>query len=492
MLKFSIKMDSIEFYHTSEQGSRIDGERNFHITNWCNKFNQLWERSDYLFSLLRSSDDFYRKPIKLKLPLLFYLGHLPCFAWVQFRHLDGVNNIIDTLYDKLFERGVDPNVQTGIVNHQHSSRYSINDNTEKEYWQSFSVQNVVEYKLKVRSQIISVLVNGNLNFDNIETLNVLNVALEHEMMHQETLMYLFAQLPIEALQMDSMNETNLRVHRVISSLTETIWISLPGGQTSLGKPYNEELATYSLGWDNEFPCESTHVSSFELQSHPVRIGDYLQFVLEDGYKKKEWWDENVFQWIIESNICHPASWSYNSSYHVNFILQRDVPIKSVLDHPVIVSQVEAKAYCRWLTYKTGYTIDLPTEAEWIYAMWDWSKCISTSQANGDCNIHFRHLHTTSIDSSNNKNLQWQGSAFEWTSSLFRPFSGYRGSLPSYPGYSSDFFDDQHFVLLGGSFATDSKLIRRTFRNWFQGTYRYVFATFRCVKRNQNTDCPLAL
>jgi dimethylhistidine N-methyltransferase len=123
-------------------------------------------------------------------------------------------------------------------------------------------------------------------------------------------------------------------------------------------------------------------------------------------------------------------------------------------------------------------------------MWDWSKCISTSVDKGDCNVHFRHFHTTSIDSNDNKSLQWKGSAFEWTSSVFRPFRGYHGSLPSYPGYSSDFFDDCHYVVLGGSFVTDLTLIRRSFRNWYQNTYRYVFATFRCVKRNGHTDHPL--
>jgi formylglycine-generating enzyme required for sulfatase activity len=120
-------------------------------------------------------------------------------------------------------------------------------------------------------------------------------------------------------------------------------------------------------------------------------------------------------------------------------------------------------------------------------MWDWSKCISTSLDKGDCNVHFRHFHTTSIDSNDNKSLEWKGSAFEWTSSVFRPFGGYHGSLPSYPGYSSDFFDDCHYVVLGGSFVTDLTLIRRSFRNWYQNTYRYVFAIFRCVKRYEHID-----
>ncbi|CAF5211045.1 unnamed protein product, partial [Rotaria magnacalcarata] len=265
-----------------------------------NKFNQIWERSDYLFGLLHSSDDFYRQPIKLRLPLLFYLGHLPCFTWAQLQHLDGVNKIIDALFDKLFQRGVDPNVRTGVVNHGHSSRFSINDESEKEYWRSFSVQSVEEYKIKVRSEIKNVLMNGDLKFHDLNTLNVLNIAVEHEMMHQETLMYLFAQLSIEAFRSDITNEKDLRqLCDVTSPLPENIWIPLPGGQLSLGKSYSEQLPTYSFGWDNEFPSEPTYVSNFELQSHPVRIGDFLQFVLDNGYTTKQWWDDDAFEWITE-------------------------------------------------------------------------------------------------------------------------------------------------------------------------------------------------
>lgn len=478
---YSLKMNGIKHIESSDQ---CNGN------NWCNQFRQLWARSDYLFGLLRSEEDFYRQPIKLRLPLLFYLGHLPCFAWLQFRHFEGVNKVIDKLYDQLFERGVDPDVQTGIVNHEHSSQFSVDDDTENEYWRSFSVQSITEYKNKVRAEIIQVLINGNLHYHDIQTLNILNVALEHEMMHQETLMYLYLHVPIEGLRLPSTKKMDLTLRQVNVPLSENRWVTVPGGRTSLGKPYNEDVKAYSYGWDNEFPSEPTYVTSFELQTHPVRIGDYLDFVLDHGYTTEQWWDKDTFQWLIQSKITHPASWTYEKSYRVNFILQRNLPIESVLDHPVLVSQSEAKAYCRWLSHKTGSTIDLPTEAEWIYAMWNWSQCLPTALIDNQCNINFRHLHTMPIDSCENDRLQWHGSAFEWTSSLFRPLNGYRGSLPSYPGYSSDFFDDQHFVLLGGSFATDRRLIRRSFRNWYQAIYRYVFATFRCVKRNGHTDHPL--
>ena len=71
------------------------------------------------------------------------------------------------------------------------------------------------------------------------------------------------------------------------------------------------------------------------------------------------------------------------------------------------------------------------------------------------------------------------SGWEWT---VTPFDGFEGFVPmaSYPVYSSDFFDGKHFVLKGASWATAAELVRRSFRNWYQAHYPYVFAKFRCV------------
>jgi formylglycine-generating enzyme required for sulfatase activity len=73
-----------------------------------------------------------------------------------------------------------------------------------------------------------------------------------------------------------------------------------------------------------------------------------------------------------------------------------------------------------------------------------------------------------------------GNGWEWTSTPFGPFPGFV-PLEGYEGYSADFFDDQHFVMLGGSWATDTALVRRSFRNWFRPHYPYVFSKFRCVR-----------
>ena len=73
-----------------------------------------------------------------------------------------------------------------------------------------------------------------------------------------------------------------------------------------------------------------------------------------------------------------------------------------------------------------------------------------------------------------------GNGWEWTRTPFAPFPGFV-PLASYPEYSADFFDEEHFVMKGASAATARELLRPTFRNWFRARYPYVYATFRCVR-----------
>ena len=74
-----------------------------------------------------------------------------------------------------------------------------------------------------------------------------------------------------------------------------------------------------------------------------------------------------------------------------------------------------------------------------------------------------------------------GNGWEWTSTRFAPHAGFTAYMPNYAGYSADFFDGRHYVLLGGSWATDRDLLRRSFRNWYQAHYPYVFSKFRLAR-----------
>ena len=73
-----------------------------------------------------------------------------------------------------------------------------------------------------------------------------------------------------------------------------------------------------------------------------------------------------------------------------------------------------------------------------------------------------------------------GNGWEWTSTVFAPFPGFQ-PFAFYPGYSANFFDGQHYVMKGGSARTAGCMLRRSFRNWFQAHYQYVYAGFRCVR-----------
>ena len=156
-----------------------------------------------------------------------------------------------------------------------------------------------------------------------------------------------------------------------------------------------------------------------------------------------------------------------------------------LDWPVYVSHAEANAYARWAGKR------LPTEAEWHRAAYGSEDGRERSYPWGDAapgsrlgNFDFCRWEPTPVNAFPEGQSAYGvcdmlGNGWEWTSSVFAPFRGFE-PFPFYRGYSADFFDGKHFVLKGGSARTAACMLRRTFRNWFQAHYQYVYAGFRCV------------
>ena len=152
-----------------------------------------------------------------------------------------------------------------------------------------------------------------------------------------------------------------------------------------------------------------------------------------------------------------------------------------MDAPVFVSHAEARAYACW----AGKT--LPSEAQWHRAAY--------GTADGS-----ERDYPWGRELPQNARSRWEpppmgmspqlksafgvedliGTGWEWTSTQFAPFPGFR-IVAAYPGYSANFFDGMHYVMKGGSTRTAVCMLRRSFRNWFQPHYQYVYAGFRCVK-----------
>jgi ergothioneine biosynthesis protein EgtB len=307
---------------------------------------------------------------------------------------------------------------------------------------------------------------------------ILNVVLEHELMHQETLQYMLQQLDPS----DKRRPADLPPYRFERGAPNGP-VEVGGGEVVLGADLDE----VEFGWDNEFPEHRLRVADFTIDRTPVTIDDWLGFTESGGYRRAELWQEDDWQWRSRTGVDHPADWEADDGgWRMRTMFDR-LPLDRVREWPVMVSLAEARAYCRWRGRR------LPTEAELHRAMYGspagdprpfpWGEDAPQPGVHG--NFGFHHWAPTAVGCHPQGASAWGlhdpvGNLWQWTSSPFAPLPGFTPYIRSYPGYSADFFDDRHFVMLGASWATPTALIRRSFRNWFQDRYQYAFAGFRTV------------
>ena len=212
---------------------------------------------------------------------------------------------------------------------------------------------------------------------------------------------------------------------------------IPSGRTLLGARFDD----VEFGWDNEFDAHEVEVPAFEVDVAPVTNEAFAWFVAEGGYHRRALWDDDGWGWRERAAIGRPVTFTPDGEAFRVRALFGDVAWSIASAWPASVSHAEATAYARFVGAR------LPTEAE-------------VRRASRDVEV--------------------LGNGWEWTSTPFAPFPGFRPWARTYPGYSADFFDRRHYVLLGSSFATDPRLVRPSFRNWFQPHYPYAFSKFRTV------------
>jgi len=250
------------------------------------------------------------------------------------------------------------------------------------------------------------------------------------------------------------------------------------------------------------------VPAFRIYKYKVTNRQYLAFVDDGGYARRNLWNDADWHWKEANSISHPAFWLLQDGQWQWRSMFEAIPLP--LDWPVYVSHAEASAYARW----TGGR--LPTEAQWQRAAFadrgarfsllfkrragegmvldpgraDEPIPTQTLPLKGRASEHalsepplrFDPLAVDAaelIRSGPFPVVGMHGNGWEWTSTVFAPFAGFR-RFDFYPGYSEPFFDGKHFVLKGGSARTAATMLRPSFRNWFQPHYPYVYAGFRCV------------
>ena len=405
---------------------------------------EAWRRSDRLFGLL-GDEAWLEQPIALRQPLLFYLGHLPAFAWNHLgRGLLGRASF-RPVFDALFERGIDP---TGIDAY-----------VPQAAWPERSL--VLEYRDRVRAELGDALSDPGFPRD---AAALVAMVVEHELMHHETLLYMFQELD-HGLKRRPADWPALPASREPGAVRA---VEIPAGEVVLGAA----PGSIPFGWDNEFPPLRLEVPAFAIDDRPVTNAEMLAFVEAGGYERREPWRDEDWAWRARRGITRPHS--FRGAWDCLAVrgLLEDVPFETAAHWPAAVSWAEAAAYARWRGAR------LPTEAEW-------RRAAQGAEPSPSANVHFRHGSPVPVASdpagaSAVGVLDLVGNGWEWTSSPFAPFPGF-APMPRYPVYSADFFDGAHYVMLGGSWATDEALLRPSFRNWFQPHYPYVFSQFRCAR-----------
>lgn len=411
-------------------------------------FEAAWARSDTIFDLL-PKDRLFERPIGLRHPFLFYLGHLPAFAWNQIGRSFLGEGHFDVAFDCLFERGIDPSDE------QQAQQQSIATWPE--------VAAVLEYRDRVRAAIRERLLRViERSKDPLgQHGRILHVAIEHELMHHETLMYMFAQCP-EGF-----------VHRPSWVLLpedgpgkEAEVRDVPQGLARVGAKFDE----IDFGWDNEFGAEEWPVPAFRIQSLPVRNRDWADFMHTNPSSDK---------WF-------PASWTKHSGgLYVRTVFGL-VSFDVAAGWPVQVSAAQAHDYCVWRggtlpdvgqLIRAAYGDDSHRQRPWGTAMRD--------KDAGDFGFSRWYPSPTGKHPASASPFgveELVGNGWEWTSTGFGPLAGFSPYIRSYPGYSADFFDGEHNVVFGASWATDEVFLRRSFRNWYRRDYPYAFTSFRVAWR----------
>jgi len=431
------------------------------------------ERTRSLFDLIDPSV-YYSRPIALRNPIVFYEGHLPAFSIIAFLKRGLGTPPVDERLEELFARGIDPDSEAAAV--PRSGATTV--------WPDR--QEVLAFGAAADEAVITAIESAR--FDEARPAmrhgEGLFTALEHEAMHQETLLYMWHRLPHE-------HKTRPRdlAYELEQPAPPHRTVAIPAGAATLGARRDR----IAFGWDNEFDELRVDVPAFEIDAHSVTNADFLQFIAAGGYGRRELWSDEGWEWRERESSEHPIFWlpstrvpsSVRSGqarwYWIGMFEHLPLPPA----WPAYVSHAEASAFARWRGRR------LPTEAEYHRAAFGdpsgaertfpWgSEPPDSSRGNFD----FASWEPVPAGSRPAGASAWGvhdlvGNGWEWTSSVFGPFPGFE-PMASYPEYSADFFDGQHYVMKGASPATARELLRPSFRNWFRGNYPYVYAKFRTV------------
>lgn len=211
------------------------------------------------------------------------------------------------------------------------------------------------------------------------------------------------------------------------------------------------------------------MADFKASQFLVSNKDFYAFVLDGGYTSPQWWDEEGWKWVSWKKPEHPWFWvrRENNEFYLRTLVE-EIPLPWAW--PAEVNHLEARAYCNWLSHKTGRTLRLPTEAEWTRMR---DVCVgkqvdqdSWESAPGNINLE-HHRSSCPVNVFKQGDLyDVIGNVWQHTETYVYPFKGYRVH-PLYDDFSMPTFDGRHAIMKGGAWVSTGNEATRDARYAFR-------------------------
>jgi ergothioneine biosynthesis protein EgtB len=293
---------------------------------------------------------------------------------------------------------------------------------------------------------------------------LITTGIQHEQQHQELLVTEVKH--ILGCNVPELREPYRPARGERRTAPEARWVPFQGGLQEIGNLEG------GWCWDNEMPVHKAWLEDFALLNRLVTNREYLEFVEDGGYSNPLLWLSNGWARVKELGWTAPLYWegSGDGGWQVWTLSGvRDLDPEEPVCH---VSFYEAEAYARWKDAR------LPTEREWEHAA-------RVSGFPGEGNfLDSGALHPraagANVDSHGGSLVQMGGDVWEWTTSHYEPYPGYRPFEGPLVEYNGKFMDNQR-VLRGGSCATPANHIRASYRNFWPAEARFQFTGIRLAR-----------
>ena len=331
-----------------------------------------------------------------------------------------------------------------------------------------TVRETVAYRNHIDEQMLEFLPSADASVSRLVTLG-----LEHEMQHQELLVYDIKHLLCDQFQpkMKTLPKTGAKVEGMAE---------IEGGLFELGYKGSE------FAWDNEKPAHQVFLQDFAIDRALVTNREYLDFIRDGGYQNFRWWFSEGWEAVKREQWQAPLYWELHDREWMIRDFSGLHPANDRAEDPVShVSYYEASAFAKWAGKR------LPTEAEWEKAAcYDARRKVKqrfpwgdNDPESGNANLFENGFWSVAPvgafpDGANPYGCQQMiGDVWEWTTSDYVPYPGFKTEFVE---YNDKWFVNQK-VLRGGSFATPQSHIRTTYRNFFHAHERWMISGFRCAR-----------